>query len=131
MTTFRLYTAADWIIYGVMMDKQSPVQTWYFENPADNILHALKVAFKKLLVNGANISEDERLDTFGSWPYVDEIHVHIFTIQYKSGIAVVEWGNGRNDGAMETWTTLSIKLYGHDPLLETTINTLIDQHLNS
>lgn len=113
------------------MENKTPSQIWSNDNPKHRVLLALQAKLAELAAIGIKIDGEERQQVMGSWPYEDRIRLRVFTIQSEYAYATAEWEDSHNDGSMEDWTSLTVKLYGDDPLLQTIFNNFFTHHTQS
>ena len=111
------------------MKTTKPSQTWHSEDPPDFAFKVLQLTLAELEESEFKVILNETNSELGTWPYVDAINHHTWTVQSRTASAVIEWEFGQNDGSMETWTSLHIQLYGSDPFLLATFNAFFREHI--
>lgn len=105
------------------MDSPRPTSRWYVEEPTQTLITALQLKLDQLMGDDIEIQHEIVDSEDGTWPYVDQIRIEIYTIHTLTARAIVKWEFGQNDGSLEEWSSLTVTLYGNDQLLLDTFNT--------
>ena len=113
------------------MESAKPTKTWHADDPAPSAIEVFQSTLDGLAGDDVEVYLEETESEDGSWPYVDQIHTRTYTIHTLTAHAVAEWESGQCDGTMETWSSLTVTLYGTDPMLLDTFDDFFHRHFGA